>query len=99
MKTHKIGTFTFGLILITLGVLLVLHIFIPALSYTAILNFWPVVLILLGIEILIANFRSDHVTFIYDGWSIFFLFMTLGFTMCMGILDFILVNIPEHFII
>lgn len=96
MKTHKVGTITFGSILIVLGIMLTLHIFFPAISYTVILNFWPVTLILLGIEILIANFRSEKVTFVYDGWSIFFLFSILGFTMCMGILDSILVNIPEY---
>lgn len=95
MKSHKVGTVTFGTILIVLGVLLILHVFIPALSYTVILDFWPSVLILLGIEILAANFRSEKAAFIYDGWSIFFLFLTLGFTMCMGILDYILVNLPN----
>lgn len=96
MKTHKVGTITFGSILIVLGIMLTLHIFYPAISYTVILNFWPVTLILLGIEILIANFRSEKISFTYDAWSIFFLFAILGFTMCMGILDCILVNIPEH---
>lgn len=96
MRTHKVGTVTFGSILIILGILLILHIFFPSLSYAAILNFWPISLIALGIEILIANFRSKNATFIYDGWSIFFLFATLGFTMCMGILDCILVHLPEH---
>ncbi|MGN0153303.1 MAG: LiaF transmembrane domain-containing protein [Lachnospiraceae bacterium] len=96
MKTHKVGTITFGSILILLGILLILHLFLPALSYTAILNFWPVTLILLGLEILVSNFRSEKTAFVYDGWSIFFLFMTLGFTMCMAILDCVLVNLPEY---
>lgn len=99
MKSHRVGTITFGTILIILGVLLILHVFIPALSYEAILNFWPAVLILLGIEILTANFRSEKINFVYDGWSIFFLFLTLGFTMLMGILDYILVNLPDTFYI
>ncbi|MCM1158085.1 MAG: DUF5668 domain-containing protein [Bacteroidales bacterium] len=96
MKTHKVGTITFGCVLIVLGILLILHLFIPALTYTAILNYWPVTLILLGIEILMANFRSEKVTFTYDGWSILLMFMVLGFTMCMGILDWMLVNLPQH---
>ena len=96
MRTHRVGTITFGCILILLGILLLLHLFIPALTYTAILNYWPVILIALGIEILIANFRSSKVVFTYDGWSIFLMFMVLIFTACMGILDWILVNCPEH---
>ena len=85
-----------GCILIVLGVLLIVHLFVPKLTYTAILNYWPVTLILLGIEILVANFRSEKETFTYDGWSIVLMFLILGFTMCMGILDWILVNVPNH---
>ncbi len=96
MKTHRVGTITFGCILIVLGVLLIVHLFVPELTYTAILNYWPVTLILLGIEILVANFRSEKETFTYDGWSIVLMFLILGFTMCMGILDWILVNVPNH---
>lgn len=96
MKTHRVGTITFGCILIVLGVLLIVHLFVPNLTYTAILNYWPVTLILLGIEILVANFRSEKETFTYDGWSIVLMFLILGFTMCMGILDWILVNVPNH---
>lgn len=96
MKTHRVGTITFGCILVLLGILLLLHTFIPTLTYAAILNYWPVVLIALGIEILIANSRSGKVNFSYDGWSIFLMFMILLFTECMGILDWILTNYPEH---
>lgn len=96
MKTHRVGTITFGCILIALGVLLIVHLFVPKLTYTVILNYWPVTLILLGIEILVANSRSEKTAFTYDGWSIVLLFLILGFTMCMGILDWILVNVPEH---
>ncbi len=96
MKTHRVGTITFGCILIVLGVLLIVHLFVPKLTYTAILNYWPVTLILLGIEILVANSRSEKTAFTYDGWSIVLMFLILGFTMCMGILDWMLVNLPNH---
>lgn len=98
-KIHRVGSITFGVVLIILGVLLLLQLIIPALTYTAILNFWPATLILLGLEVLIANMRSDQVAFQFDGWSIFFLFMILGFTICIGMLDFVLVHFPQHIII
>lgn len=96
MRTHRVGTITFGSILILLGILLLIHLFVPTLSYSAIISYWPVTLILLGIEILAANFRSEKVTFVYDGWAIFLLFMVLCFTGCMGILDWIMVNLPNY---
>ena len=88
IKTHRVGSITFGSILIVLGVLLTLHVFIPALSYSSIMQFWPVTLIVLGCEVLFANIRSHKVEFRYDGWSIFFLFSVLFFAGCMGILDY-----------
>lgn len=96
MKTHKVGTITFGCILILLGILLIVHLFMPTLTYTAILNYWPITLIALGIEILVANFRSAKVAFTYDGWAIFLMFVIIGFTMCLGILDWMLIHFPEH---
>ena len=96
MKTHKVGSITFGSILIILGLVLILQAFVPSLNYETILNFWPASLIVLGLEVLIANFRSEKVQFIYDGWSIFFLFSALGFTMCMGILTEIMKHLPQY---
>ncbi len=96
MKTHRVGTTTFGSILVILGIVLLLQLFIPGLDYTIILDFWPVTLILLGIEILVANARSNTVQFQYDGWSIVLMFLTLGFTCCMGIADYILAHMPQY---
>lgn len=89
-RVHRVGSISFGMILILLGILLLLRLMIPALTYTVILDFWPVTLIVLGLEVLLANCRSDRVTFQFDGWSVFFLFLILGFTICIGILDTVL---------
>lgn len=96
IKIHRVGSITFGIIMIILGTLLLLKLIIPAITYTTILNFWPVTLILLGLEILIANTRSEHVTFQYDGWSIFYLFMIIGFTICIGVMDFVLTHFSQQ---
>ncbi|MDE6433573.1 MAG: hypothetical protein K2L07_05030 [Lachnospiraceae bacterium] len=98
-SVHRVGSITFGIILILLGILLLLRLIIPALTYTVILDFWPVTLIVLGLEVLIANMRSEQVTFQFDGWSVFFLFMILGFTICIGILDYILVHWPQNIVL
>lgn len=95
-RTHRVGSITFGSILIILGILLTVHIFVPSLTYTSIMQFWPVTFIVLGCEVLFANIRSEKVAFRYDGWSIFFLFTVLIFAGCMGILDYCLVHWPEY---
>lgn len=95
-KTHRVGSITLGIILILFGILLLTSIFVPALTYANILQFWPVTFILLGCEILFANFRSEKVHFRYDGWSILFLFFVLIFSTSMGILDYCVTHFPQY---
>ena len=91
-RTRRVGTLTMGVSLIAAGILFLLHLFIPStLTYLYIFRSWPVILILLGIEVLFANLRSKEEKIIYDGWAIFImvLIMCLAGTMagCQIILD------------
>ena len=65
IKIKKIGTFTFGFCLIILGISAFLSMFMGTkiLQYT--LYAWPIVLILIGVEVLYYNSRAD-VTLKYD---------------------------------
>lgn len=98
-KVHRVGSITFGIILILLGIALLLQLIFPAITYSVILDFWPVTLIVLGLEVLIANMRSDQTDFQFDGWSILFLFLVLGFTICIGTMDFVLTHLPQEIIL
>jgi hypothetical protein len=71
------------------GILYLLHLFIPELTYDWIFRCWPSIFILLGIEILIAN-RKDHVSFVYDKGAIALLTLLTLFAMGMAGTDFIL---------
>ncbi|MEL7657573.1 MAG: DUF5668 domain-containing protein [Bacillota bacterium] len=91
-RTRRVGTITMGVSLIAAGILFLLHLFIPlTVTYLYIFRSWPVILILLGAEVLIANLRSKEEKIIYDGWAIFImvLIMCLAGTMagCQIILD------------
>ena len=52
VRVHRVGTVTFGCILIVFGSLFLAHVFIPVLSYAFIFRLWPFILILLGVEVL-----------------------------------------------
>ncbi len=60
-KPRRVGTLTAGLTLILLGVVLLLYTFFPDLAVleTA-LRLWPLILILLGIELLCVRFDKGQ---------------------------------------
>lgn len=90
LRTRRVGSVTFGLTLILFGVLFLIHIVEPSLNYEVIFNLWPVVFVLLGIEILIENHRSNtrQYKFIYDFPAILMLIMMLLFAMVMAVVDY-----------
>ena len=52
IKVHRVGTVTFGIVLVMTGIAFLARLFLPALNYEIIWHIWPVILIILGIEIL-----------------------------------------------
>ncbi len=95
-KTHRIGTITLGGLLITFGLLFLLRIFITSLSYGVIFKLWPIIFILLGIEILIANFRQKESSLIYDKTAFALIIILSFFAMGMSIVEFIINNIDTN---
>lgn len=95
-KTHRIGTITLGGLLITFGLLFLLRIFITTLSYCIIFKLWPLIFILLGIEILIANFRQKESSLIYDKTAFALIIILSFFAMGMSIVEFIINNIEPN---
>lgn len=97
-KSHRVGTITLGGMLITFGLLFILRIFITTLSYGIIFKLWPVIFILLGIEILISNFRQKDTTLIYDKTAFALIIILSFFAMGMSIVEFIMSNVDHNMI-
>lgn len=87
MRIHRVGTLTFGILLVTFGILFLLRIFIPDLSYEFILKLWPIVFILLGIEILIANIKQSDNKLLYDKTAFFLIIVLSFFAMGMAFVE------------
>jgi len=67
-----------GISLIGTGILFAVHLFIPGvLTYFYIFRLWPLILVLLGIEVLVANIKNKEEKIIYDGWAIFIMILVL----------------------
>lgn len=82
---HKVGTVTLGVSLIVFGCLFLVHIFYPALNYEMIFHAWPIIFILLGLEVLLGSKGNG---FVIDKSAIFLLIILTLFAMGMGIADY-----------
>lgn len=88
MRMHRVGTVTLGCVLIIFGILFILQMLLPGLSYELIFRLWPTMLIMLGAEVLLANKRSDKVEFVYDKGAVVLLIMLSLFAVFMAALDY-----------
>lgn len=79
MKIKRVGTLTFGASLISLGILIFISQISDIYTLDLSLKLWPLVLILLGVEILWYRFmtKDDDVVIKYDILSIFLVFTIL----------------------
>lgn len=90
MRIHRVGTFTLGIVLIIFGTLFMLNMFFPGMDYVFIFRLWPIMLISLGFEILIANMRStkSKIDFVYDKGAVLLMIILSFFSMSMAAIDF-----------
>ena len=94
IQIHRVGSVTFGLVLVVMGVLCLLRLIFPLLDYELIFRLWPVVFICLGVEVLISSRRPER-RVVYDGAAIFLLILLILFAMSMAGMDWIFTHYPE----
>lgn len=75
---HRVGTITLGVTMVAIGVLYLVQIFWGVMEYEWICKLWPVIFILLGAEILLANARKSG-EFVYDKVGILLTFVLTVF--------------------
>ncbi len=91
VRTHRVGTVTFGIILVIWGTLFLLRLIFPVLDCELIFRLWPLVFISLGIEVLVSS-RKPGRKLVYDGAAIFLMVLLMVFAMCMAGMDWIFVH-------
>jgi hypothetical protein len=100
MKSRKIGVLTLGVSLVAFGVLYLLRVFVPGWNYLTVLKFWPFVLILLGVEVLLSALLprpEGQPPAKVDALSIVLLFLTLFMACGLAAAEFALEQLPEVF--
>lgn len=96
IRTRRIGSLTFGIVLVVLGILFLTHLFFPFLEYGFILRLWPLVFISLGIEVLIGSRQPEQV-FIYDWAAILLMILLIAFACGMAGVDWVVTNYKLFF--
>lgn len=84
-RSHRVGSITAGISMIGYGVMFLLHLFFELVDYRMMFSLWPVMLILLGLELLFSNFSTKKI--VYDKAAVFLLIVMTFFAMGMGIAE------------
>lgn len=76
MRQWRVGTFSMGLLLLCTGIGLLYAQFQPAPVISSILKWWPVIFIILGVEVLLQSYlmKDEESKIKYDLFSIFIIF-------------------------
>ena len=70
---RRVGTFTFGMVLVVSGLAMLVSMFFPQLEFTWLLQLSPLALISLGVETLLAARGSERVKYDWVGMLLGFL--------------------------
>ncbi|MCI8484322.1 MAG: hypothetical protein HFH41_08285 [Lachnospiraceae bacterium] len=91
MKTRRVGSITCGILMIFFGILFLVHMVYPPLTFGVIMKLWPLILLALGGEMIASNMRrkeEQEEILRYDKGAIFLVILLTGFAACMGILEY-----------
>ncbi len=87
-KGRRVGTFTAGIVLVLFGVFFLLRLVTDSINIVFIASLWPLILVLLGVEILIACVINKEEKMQYDFGAIILVIILAFFAMGMGGAEF-----------
>lgn len=97
IKNRRIGTLTAGISMVVFGVLFLLRLAIPAITIHLIVSLWPIVLIFLGSEIIIAYVCNKEGQMKYDAGSVIIIIVLGMFSISMAAAQLFIDN-SAHFL-
>ncbi|GCD10948.1 DUF5668 domain-containing protein [Clostridium tagluense] len=95
IKGRRVGTFTTGIVLVMFGIMFLLRLINPSINYLQIASLWPLVLVLLGIEIIVAYLINKEEIMKYDFHAIILIIMVSVFAMGMGCMEYIITHMSQ----
>jgi len=104
IRIRRLGSVTFGVVLIGTGILMLINAIAPSLNIAFLFRFWPVVLIILGVEVLFGSqFKSTEVIspdgrvieqnkIVYDIPAVIMMGVTLFVTFVLAVAEWVYQN-------
>lgn len=77
-RERRVGTFTFGIVLVIAGIAMTAALFFPSLDFRLFLKLSPAVLILLGTEVLLSTRKSGRIKYDWLGMLLCFVLVMLA---------------------
>lgn len=95
IKGRRVGTFTTGLVLVMFGVMFLLRLIYPGIHYLKIASLWPIILIILGIEIIAYYLINKEEIIKYDFGAIILIILISFFAMGMGCMEYVITHLEQ----
>lgn len=94
-KGRRVGTLTAGIVLVIFGVLFLLRLVNTNIDIYLIASLWPIILVLLGIEIILAYVINKEEKMRYDFGAIILVIILTFFAIGMGGAEFVINNFSK----
>ncbi|MBU3202187.1 hypothetical protein LL037_15010 [Clostridium estertheticum] len=95
IKGRRVGTFTTGIVLVMFGVMFLLRLIYPGINYLRLASLWPVILVLLGVEIIVGYLINKDEIMKYDFAAIILIIILAVFSMGMGCMEYVITHIQQ----
>ncbi|EKO1912251.1 hypothetical protein PZQ55_001294 [Clostridium botulinum] len=95
LKGRRVGTLTAGIILVVFGVIFLLRLVTANINIYLIASLWPIILVLLGIEIIVAYIINKEEKMKYDFGAIVLVIILVFFAMGMGVAEFVISHLAQ----
>jgi len=95
IKGRRVGTFTTGIVLVIFGMMFLLKLIFPSINYLVIASLWPIILIIIGIEIIVSYIINKDEILKYDFGAMFLIIIISIFAMSMGCMEYVITHMSQ----
>ncbi|BAK99985.1 hypothetical protein OBV_27870 [Oscillibacter valericigenes Sjm18-20] len=93
-RERRVGTFTFGIVLVVVGIAMMAALFFPSLDLRLLLKLSPAVLILLGTEVLLSTQKGGRIK--YDWLGMLLCFVLVMLALAAFFITWAMVHFPDE---